>query len=64
MLEDKMKTRTSPTENTLYHVEENPRRFDLLFFLHVYTNIIELMLLFNMHVSIRLKINKTVTCTP
>lgn len=47
---------------TLYQAEEKLRHFDLLNFLHVYTNIIEFMLLLNMHVTIRIQINKTVTC--
>lgn len=51
---DKMQNR--PAENTLYRAEEIPRHFDLLYFLHVDTNIMELMLPLNMHITMRLKI--------
>lgn len=56
--EQNAKQNRSPTKNTLYRTEGKRRRFDLLFFLHVYTNIIELMLLLTMHATIRLQINK------
>lgn len=51
---DKMQNR--PTENTLYRAEEVPRHSDLLYFLQVDTNITELMLPLNMHITMRLKI--------
>lgn len=44
---------------TLYRAKEKLRHFDLLNFLHVYTNIIEFMLLLNMHVTIRIQIKQS-----